>query len=676
MVSLLALFTMAQVLSYPMPMTLVSSPDGRAIAYATNQRGARTIWVASTPSFTPKAIVTQPQDDGTSIGDLSFSADGSHLVYVQGDSADPNADPHRQHSEIRAVALATGARTDLGEGNAPAISPDGSRVAFEHRGEVWIAPIDGSKSAARLFFDLGRDSDLQWSPNGNALAFVSSRTDHAFIGVYRDDRTPLQFLAPSTSNDTEPRWSPDGTRIAFARTPGDGGPIPSPLKPAIIPWSILVADAATGSARTVWQSPHTPRASFPTMGGDIDLNWATGSRIVFVSEMDNWPHLYAVDSTAGAAKLLTPGAFEVVGATLSHDLRYVYYSANTGAAQHDVDREHLYRVDVASRKVDTVTRGTGSEWWPTPLADDSIAYVHATAQQPPLVTLQQPSAAARALDAALVPDDFPQPQLVTPQYVTYRSADGTLIHAQLFEQPGAARKPAVIFVHGGPMRHMLLTWNSSGYYSNAYAVNQYLAAHGFAVLSINYRSGVGYGHDFHYALRTGWTGAAEYQDVLAGARRLQRDSRIDPSRIGIWGGSWGGYLTALALARNSDVFKAGVDFSGVHDLTHDAVDYFGDSDEARSMDLKPWLNLAWNSSPVSSVPKWRSPVLLIQGDDDADVSFHQMVDLVPRLRQYHVPFEQVVWPDEVHSFLRYRTWLRGDEATAEFFEQHLGSNIR
>ncbi len=261
---------------------------------------------------------------------------------------------------------------------------------------------------------------------------------------------------------------------------------------------------------------------------------------------------------------------------------------------------------------------------------------------------------ARALDGALLPADFPAAQLVTPQELTFKAPDGTLIHAQLFDRPGPQRKPGIIFVHGGPMRHMLLTWNSSGYYSNAYAVDQYLAARGFAVLSINYRSGVGYGHDFHYALRTGWTGASEYQDVLAGARRLQRDPRVDPARIGIWGGSWGGYLTALALARDSATFKAGVDFSGVHDLTHDAVDYFGDSEAAAQIDMKPWLRLAWNSSPVASVSAWRSPVLLIQGDDDPDVAFHQLVDLVPRLEQYHVPFSTIVLPDEVHRLLTLR----------------------
>ena len=114
---------------------------------------------------------------------------------------------------------------------------------------------------------------------------------------------------------------------------------------------------------------------------------------------------------------------------------------------------------------------------------------------------------------------------------------------------------------------MLLGWHDLQYYDNAYAVNQYLAADGFLVLSVNYRLGVGYGREFHEPLHAGAAGAAEYQDVVAAAKFLMGRADVDSSRIGIWGGSYGGYLTAIALARNSDIFKAGVDIHGVHDWT-------------------------------------------------------------------------------------------------------------
>ena len=145
-----------------------------------------------------------------------------------------------------------------------------------------------------------------------------------------------------------------------------------------------------------------------------------------------------------------------------------------------------------------------------------------------------------------------------------------MIHGQLFQQPdGVAAKPGVIFVHGGPPRQMLLGWSYMRYYANAYAVNQYLAAHGFVVLSVNYRLGIGYGYDFQHPANAGWTGSSEYQDVAAGGRYLAGLPGVDPQRIGIWGGSYGGLLTALGLARDSDLFKAGVDIHGVHDWSRD-----------------------------------------------------------------------------------------------------------
>jgi dipeptidyl aminopeptidase/acylaminoacyl peptidase len=265
-------------------------------------------------------------------------------------------------------------------------------------------------------------------------------------------------------------------------------------------------------------------------------------------------------------------------------------------------------------------------------------------------------------------------QLLTPHPVKFKASDGTVIHGQLFDSAGpgsakaAAAKPGIIFVHGGPPRQMLLGWHYMQYYSNAYAVNQYLAAHGFVVLSVNYRLGIGYGRTFQQPEHAGPAGAAEYQDVVAGAQFLQRLPQVDARRIGIWGGSYGGLLTALALARNSDIFGAGVDLHGVHDWSrlmdelagHQATRFEkGDREEA--------MRVAWESSPDASVDSWKSPVLLIHGDDDRNVPFQQTVDLARRLHMHNVPFEEIVIPNEIHGFLRNATWQRVDQATADFF---------
>jgi dipeptidyl aminopeptidase/acylaminoacyl peptidase len=212
---------------------------------------------------------------------------------------------------------------------------------------------------------------------------------------------------------------------------------------------------------------------------------------------------------------------------------------------------------------------------------------------------------------------------------------------------------------------MLLGFHYLYYYHNSYAMNQYLASRGYEVLSVNYRSGIGYGRTFREAQRRGARGASEYQDVVAGAKYLRARAEVDDKRIGLWGGSYGGYLTALGLARNSDIFAAGVDFHGVHDWSSPVAGL------RVSLDQPERTRLARESSPIASVDKWKSPVLLIHGDDDRNVAFSQTVMLVRRLRDQGVEFEQLIFPDEVHDFLRHDHWVQAYHATADFFDRHL-----
>jgi dipeptidyl aminopeptidase/acylaminoacyl peptidase len=687
-------FTLEQVLNYPFADNLVAAPTGSAIAWTFNERGLRNIYYAQGPAFEARRLTPYQNDDGQELTNLSFSADGSTIVYVRGGDhgsnwdAEGNLQPNPSSSAVQprmqvwSIATSPGAAPKLlGEGDTPAISPAGDRVAFVKDRRIWIAPLDGSKPAEQAFFARGTSESPAWSPDGRSLAFVSGRDDHSFIGIFSDATQPIRYLGASTSRDDNPLWTEDGSRVAFVRQPGRGGTPQSPLVQQPQPWSIMVAGlrGAADLAVQSWKSGTALVDSVPRTAGGVNLHWAADDHIVFLSYQDGWPHLYSIHhpDKGGAPKLLTPGAFMVEHVSLSRDGRFAVYSANAGADRYDIDRRHVFKVPVdGSAPPAAMTRGAGLEWSPVVTADSQfVAFLASTTQQPPLPAVMPVAGGQpRMLATQQVPASFPASKLITPEPVTFKSSDGLEIHAQLFKTPGGdARRPALVYVHGGPPRQMLLGFHYMDYYANDYAANQYLASRGFIVLSVNYRLGIGYGHAFHYAEKAGMRGASEYLDVVAGGRYLQGRSDVDARRIGIWGGSYGGYLTALALGRNSDVFAAGVDIHGVHDrvpavnaeqLAHALV-----GDGIGEADYRQALKVAHESSPIASVATWKSPVLLIHADDDRNVQFHQTVDLKRRLQERGVSVDEVVIPDDIHDFLLWRSWKTVTTATGEFFEK-------
>jgi len=237
----------------------------------------------------------------------------------------------------------------------------------------------------------------------------------------------------------------------------------------------------------------------------------------------------------------------------------------------------------------------------------------------------------------------------------------------LFVPSGAGKHPAMIFDHGGPVRQMLPGFHYMEAYTNLYESNQYLVDHGFVVLSINYRSGIMYGHDFRQAKRAGWLGASEYQDVLAGAHFLMARPDVDAKRLGIYGLSYGGYLTALALARNSDIFKAGSDYAGVHNW----ATIFDEAYGGKIVGTPAQRKVAYDSSPIAAMDSWRSPVFLSQGDDDRNVPFQQGVDLATRLRDRSIQVETLVFPNETHENQVWAQLVAQYEASAEFLAREL-----
>lgn len=638
---------LAEALALPVASGLTGARDAPRFAWVENAAGVRNVWTADAGK--PARQVTDYAEDGVLVYGLALDRTGSRLAWVRGgddefpDGSLPNAGSAA--TTPKQEVFLDGIR--VGEGHSPVFDPAGTRLAFTHKGEIWLWEAGAARKLATVPGDV---TDLQWSPDGARLVFVANRDDYSFVVLVDVAEARVRFVAPGLGYSVEPAFSPDGRQVAFiqyADPPAGAAPDAGAF------WSLRVADADTGKPRTLWAAP-------PGMGSRYygtrsrNLFWTAQDELVFPWERSGWVHPYAIDAARGGEpRELTPGAFEVEAYVLGADGKSLTYAANAQT----IENRRLWSVPLSGGTAVALTRNSGTESFPTP-GGKEMAFIASSVTRP-----AYPALLGHAPAPLRAPSDLKR--AVTPEPVTFRAEDGVTVHAQLFRAAGSGRHPALIFVHGGPRRQMLPGFHPMGYYSNAYILNQHFAAEGYDVLSVNYRSGTGYGQAFREAPGIARDGATEYRDVLAAGRWLAAQAHVDPARIGIWGGSWGGYLTALALARNSDLFAAGVDFHGVHTMLRNLP---GNLPPERQAAVR---QLQWSSSPMGAIGTWRSPVLLIHGDDDRNVDFDQSLLLARELAARGIPHEELVFAGERHEFFRYADWLAAYRATDAFLDRNL-----
>jgi dipeptidyl aminopeptidase/acylaminoacyl peptidase len=707
--------TMEQFFSPASPLEITSARRADRLAWMTYDRGMRNVYTAAAPDFRPVRLTSFLKDDGVDLSDVSISDDGAVIVFVRGSApnragwvANPSHNPDGGERAIWAARSSGGEPWKLAAGGAPELSPDGRSVLYVRDGQIYrarvtrappVTPID--KGEAPFIKAWGTNSAPRWSPDGSRVAFVSNRDNHSFIGLYDVSTRTVTYLSPGVDFDLAPVWSPDSKRVAFIRRPGlpfgqqsqqGTGSIGNPAGPAAGRGGICagvgrgggfggrggggggaVADTLTaadrqfpGLCRATFRGGYTLSIMVGTVGSTEPareiwhnapndrvfaainrLLWA-GDQILFPLSpvTDEWDRYFAVSAAGGTSEPVmlttTDGLIEdATSAALSPDGRTLYYTTNA----QDIERRHIWAVPTSGGTPRRVSMGDGIETYPQPLASGrQIAVLYFDASQPASVGLVPVDGGKARLIYPTLASSFPKNAHVTPEVVIVKSPDGLEIHNQLFLprdlKPGEKR-PAMVFVHGGPVRQMLPGYHYMQFYHWAYAFNQWLASEGYGVVSVNFRSGVGYGRSFRNAPNTGGRGNAEYQDVLAGGKYLQERPDVDPARVGIWGLSYGGVLTAQALARNSDVFVAGIDLAGVH-LWGSALDTAA---------------VSYRSSAISAIDGWKSPVMLVHGDDDRNVDFAQTVGLVQLLRARNVHYELMVIPDDLHESMLHSRWV-------------------
>ncbi len=664
-----AQFTLEEVLAAPFPTSLIASPDGSRVAWVFDEQGARNVWVADAPDFEGRRVTAFTGDDGTTISALAFSPDGARIAFVRGDGPNragelPNPTSRPEGVEQALWVVGEGRPRRLTEpAAAPLFAAGGEALLFVRRGKVWRIGLEPGAEAEQLLRVRGALGSLRLAPGGSILAFVSHRGAHSFVGIHDFDAGSVRWLDPGVDRDIAPAFSPDGSEVAFLRTPPvlrQSMFVPRREGP---PWSIRVASVeAPGSSREVFRAAPGRGSVFSGTASRDQLHWSGADTILFPWERDGFRHFYAVSASGGTARALTSGPFEIEYAVA--DGRGAVLAATN---QDDPHRRHLWRIGDAGTPV-RLTAGDGIETLPVALANGGVAFLGGDGRRP-LQPMILEEGRMRPLAPDAFPADFPLDHLTDPEPVSFRAADGMLVHGQLFRpSDGSPPGPGVLFLHGGSRRQMLLGWHYMGYYANCYAFHQYLASRGYTVLSVNYRSGTGYGMEFREALNYGASGASEHQDVLGAGHFIGALPGVDPDRVGLWGGSYGGYLTAMGLSRASDLFAAGVDIHGVHDWNRTIQGFDPSWEPAHHPETQ---RLAFDSSPLATVGGWRSPVLLVHGDDDRNVPFNETVELVGKLRELGVEHELLIFPDEVHGFLRHRNWLEVFRRSAAFFERWL-----
>jgi len=744
-------YTIDQFLSPSSPLEVGAAKKADKVAWVSYERGMRNVYVASAPDFKAVKITKFNDDDGVDVSSVRLSDDGTMAIFVRGSGqnrvgwvANPTHDPGGPDRAVWAaktdgsgawrLADITSEPGGGGRGGSPELSPDGRYVVYARDGQIYRArtakgPLSSVDTGGIPFIkEWGRQSNPVWSPDGGKLAFVSTRDNHAFIGVYDMKSRKVDFMAPSVDFDGSPAWSADGKRIAFIRRPGTpfgaqsqqgNGGIGNPAGPAAagnapagggrggrgggrgnaaapaaaapggggggrrgagadtIPQKpdglyraafpdgstiqFLIADVATGKATVFWHNQPMDRKF-----NNINAIAFAGDHVVFGAQQpnDEWDRFFSVsiDSPQSEPTLLTTTDGLIndsvadrtfTTTAISKDGKTFFYCTNAK----DIEKRHIWAVPVSGGTPVRISTDDQVEVSPTPLASGKqLAVLYFGANVPASIGIVPVAGGDTKVVFPKLGKDFPQDAHVTPEIVITHAADGLEIHNQLFlpkdMKPGEKR-PAIVFVHGGPSRQMLPAYHYMQFYHWAYAYNQWLQSQGYVVLSINYRSGIGYGRSFQRAPNTEGRGNSEYQDVVAGAKYLQGRADVDPARVGIWGLSYGGLLTAQALARNSDIFVAGVDLAGVH--------LYGSSLDS--------TNLAFQSSAAAHIDTWKSPVFLEQGDDDRNVDFSQMVGLVSLLRAHGVYYDLTVIPDDVHESLLHSRWIDIFSRSSDFLHR-------
>lgn len=698
--------TLSDVLDVEYPGSPAWSADGRFLATAIYEDNGKSLLIADT---------TQPKGDGEDIHSQRLPLDGAHVVdfawspatgqTIQSSESQSSSPPLSSGLVVTTDADETllfdmsdvfGANDEsirrrsvmVGGEKAPTWSNDGSRIACYRDGRPSVYEIS---SGVVNTFDvptndrfLAESRMFAFTRNDAHVAFRFTDQGTKQIGVLTVDSGELIWRTSGTASHRSPAWLADG-RLVIDQI-DDGGTIRR----------IIAVDPASGE-RTVLYQAIDREAGIVSQGAPTvspDGRW-----LALSLPDDGWNHVHVIDTSTGERKQLTTGPFEDSGVADSVpqwiDETTLVFASN----RRNPGQRQIFTVDLAEEQI-PIVESSGTNVHPAPSPNGQrIAYVHADRKRSPEIRITTVQYGTNGGDSGNGGDNESDDAVyrvtnssvdswsvdpIEPEHVAFESSDGREIRGYLFDPRGqsvdtdATNLPAIVWVHGGPMRQMRDGWHPSRSYGLAYTFHQYLAHRGYVCLFVNYRGGIGYGKEFRQALVDGY-GRDEMNDIVAGGDFLKDLTYTDPEAIGIWGLSYGGYATLQILGIHPNAFTVGVNIAGLADIQHHQEwareTKYSPAEYTKEIELDgdPWeASEAWDeASPVTHMDLYEVPIYNFHGMADRYVSVEQQNIVVDRLLTLDKQFEAEYYPDENHVFSQRATWKRTFRKIESVWEEHL-----
>ncbi|CAM3757748.1 S9 family peptidase [Parendozoicomonas haliclonae] len=662
------------------------------IAWIDYHKGQNELFVQDLPDGERRCLLTSEGDDGQPLRLVQIAPSGQHLLITRGEFTEdaPCQNPRQSvlppSGQLQVIDLDSGSPLlSLGEFTTATLTPDDRAVLWAEKGTVYIQNL--YERTPRILFSVrGQVISLDWSPDGQHLAFICQRQERTLLGLFTLGSSRIQWVSPGFDRDMSPCWSPNSRYITFLRFLGPAMDVAERLfSNQADSFAIMLADLESNIVQTIWDTGQEEHAGLSLEYGNRPLTWLDNDRLLFSHDNCGWDHIYLFELENNQGFAVTDGSWLVQDYAASRDGQWLAYSHNRRARHHyaldlmDMDSGKKVELPFDIQACDT--KSSTNQYWKPAISGDSAYLVFMSGSKTAPCHLNYLDLATQTSHRLTAEDNYPQhitSHFITPVKEVIKSRDAQVLYSQVFEPEGQGPFPAIINIHGGPWVQSLPGFHPELGMSFQYAFCQLLASSGYLVLDINYRGGSGYGKLFRQAEERGWEGASDYLDVQAAAQWLSRHNNVDRSRIGVIGESWGGYLSAMALAKDSTLFRAGVVINGCHSFprelrrSHWGSTLFSCLEGETATEAIARAKIAEESSPWGWLDQWMSPVLIVHGDDDRTVSFEESQHLAHALQMRSVKVESLALPDEAHSFLLHESWLRIGNRVLKF----LGKNLK